>query len=118
MKLPGPEHPISIEPQKGRVKVTRNGAVIADTTKAMRLAEATYPAVLYVPREDADMEKLVRTSRTSHCPYKGDASYFSIGSGEGAAENAVWSYETPYPAMARIAGHLAFYADKVSIVTE
>ncbi len=117
MKLPGPEHPISIEPHSGRVKVTRNGVVIADTTKALRLAEAAYPAVLYVPREDADMEKLVRTSRTSHCPYKGDASYFSIGSGEGTAENAVWSYETPYPAMAAIAGHLAFYPDKVTIET-
>ncbi len=118
MKLPGPHHPISIEPEPGRVKVTRNGAVIADTTRALRLVEAAYPAVLYLPREDADMDKLVRTSRTSHCPYKGDANYFSIGSGEGAAENAVWSYEMPYPAMAPIAGHLAFYPDKVTIVME
>lgn len=115
MKIPGPDHPISIEPQPGRVKVTRDGAVIAETTRALRLAEASYPAVLYIPREDADMAALSRTTRTSHCPYKGDANYYSIGTGEGAALNAVWTYETPYPAMAAIAGHLAFYPDKVTI---
>ena len=78
MKLPGPDHPITITANPKRVRVSAGGVVIADTTHALTLKEASYPAVQYVPRADADMALLARTDRTTHCPYKGDASYFSI----------------------------------------
>jgi uncharacterized protein (DUF427 family) len=89
--------------------------VIADTTHALTLKEASYPAVQYVPREDANMVLLSRSERTTHCPYKGDASYYSVTAGGKALENAIWTYETPFPAMAGITGHLAFYPDRVTI---
>jgi uncharacterized protein (DUF427 family) len=115
MKIPGPDHPISISPNPKRVRVSAGGMVIADTTRALTLKEANYPAVQYVPRQDARMELLSRTERTTHCPYKGDANYFSLTANGKALDHAVWSYETPYPAMAEIAGYLAFYPDKVTI---
>ena len=118
MKIPGLDHPITIEPHPGRLRVTRDGVTIADTAQALVLKESTYPAVLYVPRQDTDMSRLVATTRSSHCPYKGDANYFSIAAGSSTAANAVWSYEQPYPAMAQIAGHLAFYPDAVSFEQE
>ena len=118
MKIPGPDHPITIEPHPGRLRVTRDGVTIAETSRALVLREAAYPAVFYVPRQDADMGRLLATTRSSHCPYKGDACYFSIASGTSVAENAVWSYADPYPAMARIAGHLAFYPDRVDAIEE
>lgn len=115
MKIPGPDHPIVITPTRGRVRVSVGGAVIADTTRALTLKEANYPAVQYIPREDADQTRLVRTDRVTHCPYKGDANYFSITASGQTLENSVWTYETPFPAMRDIAGHLAFYPDKVTI---
>ena len=115
MKLPGPDHPITITANPKRVRVSAGGIVIADTTGALTLKEASYPAVQYVPRTDAKMELLKRTERVTHCPYKGDANYFNIMSNGRAIENAIWSYETPFPAMAEITGHLAFYPDKVTI---
>jgi len=115
MKLPGPDHPITITPNPKRVRVLADGVVIADSTHALTLKEASYPAVQYIPREDADMGMLARTERTTHCPYKGDANYFSIKANGKTLDNAIWSYETPFPAMADIAGHLAFYPDKVKI---
>ncbi|WP_315719344.1 MULTISPECIES: DUF427 domain-containing protein [unclassified Bradyrhizobium] len=115
MKLPGPDHPISIARNPKRVRVLADGVVIADTTGALTLKEASYPAVQYVPRTDAAMDALRKTDRITHCPYKGDASYFSIVAGDKTLENAIWSYETPFPAMAEIAGYLAFYPDKVRI---
>jgi len=115
MKLPGPDHPITIKPNPRRVRVSVGGIVIADTTRALTLKEAKYPAVQYVPREDARMELLRRTDRTTHCPYKGDANYFSIAANGQVIENSIWTYETPFPAMAEISGHLAFYPDKVKI---
>jgi uncharacterized protein (DUF427 family) len=118
MKLPGPDHPITIAPSAGRVRVLFGGRVVADTVRALTLQEAAYPAVQYIPREDADMALLRRSSRSTHCPYKGDASYFSIEAGERRAENAVWSYEQPYPAMAAIAGYLAFYPDRVDAIEQ
>lgn len=118
MKLPGPDHPITIEPAGRRVRVTLGGKVVADSTHALRLAEANYPPVLYLPREDADMALLTRTDHGTHCPFKGYASYYSISVGGRTAANAVWSYETPYPAMAGIAGHLAFYPDRVDAIDE
>lgn len=115
MKLPGPDHPITITQNPRRVRVTAGDVVIAESTKALTLKEAKYPAVQYVPREDANMALLERTERTTHCPYKGDASYYSIKADGKTLDNAIWTYETPFPAMAEISGHLAFYPDKVKI---
>ena len=115
MRLPGPDHPITITQNPRRVRVLADGVVIADTTRALTLKEASYPAVQYVPREDANMGLLHRTERVTHCPYKGDANYFSIVSNGKKLDNAIWTYETPFPAMAEISGHLAFYPDKVKI---
>jgi uncharacterized protein (DUF427 family) len=115
MKIPGPNHPIAITPNPKRVRVTAGGVVIADTTHALTLKEASYPAVHYIPRADADMARLTATDRSTHCPYKGDASYFSIDADGRTLDNAIWSYEQPFPAMAEIAGFLAFYPDKVKI---
>jgi uncharacterized protein (DUF427 family) len=118
MKLPGPDHPIIITPNPKRLRVTFAGQVVAETTRALTLQEASYPAVQYIPREDADPALLKRTERSTHCPYKGDASYYSIEAGGRRAENAIWSYETPFPAMAQIAGHLAFSPDRVDRIEE
>jgi uncharacterized protein (DUF427 family) len=115
MKLPGPDHPITITQNPRRVRVTAGDVVIAESTKALTLKEAKYPAVQYVPREDANMALLERTDRTTHCPYKGDASYYSIKADGKTLDNAIWTYETPFPAMTEITGHLAFYPDKVKI---
>ncbi|MFO1109959.1 MAG: DUF427 domain-containing protein [Bradyrhizobium sp.] len=115
MKLPGPDHPITITPNPKRVRVSVGGVVVADTTRALTLKEASYPAVQYVPRTDANMALLDRTERVTHCPYKGDANYFSIRADGAMLENSIWTYEKPYPAMAEIAGHLAFYPDKVKV---
>ncbi|WP_043359935.1 DUF427 domain-containing protein [Belnapia sp. F-4-1] len=116
MKLPGPDHPITIMPTPQRVRVILGGQVVAETSRALTLQEASYPAVQYIPREDAAMEMLARTPRSTHCPYKGDASYYSIAASGRQAENAVWSYESPYPAMAAIKGYLAFYPDRVDAI--
>ncbi|KJC39669.1 hypothetical protein UB31_30175 [Bradyrhizobium sp. LTSP849] len=115
MKLPGPDHPITITQNPRRVRVTAGDIVIAESAKALTLKEAKYPAVQYVPREDANMALLERTERTTHCPYKGDASYYSIKADGKTLDNAIWTYETPFPAMTEISGHLAFYPDKVKI---
>lgn len=115
MKLPGPDHPITITQNPRRVRVTVGDILIAESAKALTLKEAKYPAVQYVPREDANMALLERTERTTHCPYKGDASYYSIRADGKTLDNAIWTYETPFPAMAEISGHLAFYPDKVKI---
>jgi len=116
MKLPGPDHPIAIAPTKGRVQVKFGGRVIADSTRAVTLREASYPPVQYIPREDAQMTFFQSTAHKTHCPYKGDASYFSLKAGDKGAENAVWSYVEPYPAVKEIAGHLAFYPDRVDSI--
>ena len=116
MKLPGPDHPITIAPADKRVRVIVNGRTVAETTRALVLQEASYKPVLYIPREDADASLLERTAHATHCPYKGDASYYSIRAGERVAENAIWSYEQPFPAMAEIAGYLAFYPDRVDAI--
>jgi uncharacterized protein (DUF427 family) len=104
MKIPGPDHPISITPANERVVVT---------SRALVLQEASYKPVFYIPREDAKMAQFARTAHSTHCPYKGDASYYTINVGDREAENAIWSYETPFPAMKQIAGHLAFYPNRV-----
>jgi uncharacterized protein (DUF427 family) len=114
MKIPGPDHPITIAEHAGHVIVRAGGQVIADTNRALSLKEASYPAVFYIPREDANMDLLTRTDHQTHCPYKGDASYFSLPTGE-EGRNAVWTYETPHDAVSPIRDHLAFYPDKVDI---
>jgi uncharacterized protein (DUF427 family) len=116
IKHPGPDHPIAIEPTKGRVVVTAGGRVVADTHNALALREAAYPAVQYIPREDADMSLLERSDLTTYCPYKGDCSYYTIATGGARAINAVWTYEHPFPAVARIEGYLAFYPDRVDSI--
>ena len=118
MKLPGPDHPITIVCNAGHVRVIFRGQVIADTTRALTLREASYPPVQYIPRADTAMDLLKPTAHASHCPYKGDANYFTIVVDGKTAENAVWSYEQPYPAMAEIAGYLAFYSSRVDKIEE
>ena len=118
MKLPGPDHPITITPNAKRVRIIFGGQIIADTTRALRLQEASYPAALYIPRADARMDLFTKTSNATHCPYKGDASYYSISAGGKTAENAVWSYETPFPAMTEIKEYLAFYPNRVDGIEE
>lgn len=115
MKMPGPDHPITVTPAKGRVVVRFKGEVVADTTKALELREAAYPPVLYIPRADARLEHYAKTEHHTHCPYKGDASYFDLKAGTERAANAVWSYETPYPAMTAIAEYVAFYPNQVTV---
>jgi len=116
MKSPGPDHPITVQFNPRRVQVLFQGHLIADTRAALELKEATYPPVQYIPRRDVEMAVLTRTDRHTHCPYKGEASYFTITRDGVIAENAVWSYEAPYPAMAEIKDLVAFYPNQVEIV--
>jgi len=111
-----PDYRIPTKPAGVRVRVTFNGDVIADTRDAIRMDEGSYPAVYYIPRKDVRMDRLVRTAHTTHCPYKGHASYYTLSSGGRTAENAVWSYETPYDEMSVIKELLAFYPDKVDSI--
>jgi len=118
IKNPGPDHPISIQHNHARVVVSVAGRVIADTRNALALREAEYPPVQYIPRKDVDFSQLERTDHATYCPYKGDCSYFSITAGGEKSVNAVWTYEDPYPAVAQIKGHIAFYPDKVDEIAE
>lgn len=118
IKIPGPDHPITVERNPARIVVTLGGRVIADTRDALTLREASYPAVQYIPRKDVDMSLLARTDHSSHCPYKGEASYFSIPSGGERSRNAVWTYESPHAAVATIKDRLAFYPDRVDSIEE
>jgi uncharacterized protein (DUF427 family) len=117
IKFPGPNHPISIEGNPSRIVVTVGGKVIADTRDALILREASYPAVQYIPRRDVDMAALTRSERTTYCPYKGDASYYSIPAGGDRSLNAVWTYENPFEAMVQIKDYVAFYADRVDEIS-
>ncbi|HEX3398248.1 MAG TPA: DUF427 domain-containing protein [Steroidobacteraceae bacterium] len=117
-KIPGPDHPISITRNARRVVVRAAGHVIADTEEALRLEEASYPPVLYIPRTDVDMSKLQRTEHSTYCPYKGDCSYYSIPLGGSKSINAVWSYEKPYASVSNIDHHLAFYPGRVDSIEE
>ncbi|MBL8553072.1 MAG: DUF427 domain-containing protein [Phenylobacterium sp.] len=115
MKIPGPDHPIHIRAADRRWRARFEGHVIADSAGALVLKESTYPEVIYFPRDDVSMEYLSRTTHSTHCPYKGDASYYSLLMDGRLEENAVWTYEQPYPAMQAIDGYLAFYADRVEL---
>lgn len=116
MKIPGPEHPITITPEPRRVRVMVGGVVVADSCKTLRLEEARYPAVYYVPRANLCLESFIPSARTSHCPYKGDARYFDLVVGAVRRSDAVWSYEDPFPAVAAIRDHVAFYPDRVDAI--
>ncbi len=115
MKIPGPDHSITITPASKRMRVKVGDHVIADTAAALTLKEASYPEVIYFPREDVEMGFLAKTDKSTHCPYKGDASYFTLHIDGDIKENVVWSYEAPYPAMTEIKDRLAFYPNQVEI---
>ncbi len=116
IKIPGPDHPIAIERNPNRVVVRVAGRVVADTSEALTLREASYPAVQYVPRKDVNMMLLERAEHATYCPYKGDCAYFSIPLGGDRSTNAVWTYEAPYEAVSPIKDHLAFYPDRVDAI--
>jgi uncharacterized protein (DUF427 family) len=116
VKIPGPEHPITITPEPRRVRVLVGGVAVADSRNTLRLREARYPPVYYVPRADLQFESFVPSTRTSHCPYKGDARYFDLVVGADRRSDAVWSYEDPYPAVAVIRDYVAFYPDRVDSI--
>lgn len=118
IKIPGRDHPITIERNAHRVVVKVAGRVIADTQGALTLREAGYAAVHYIPREDVDMTLLERTDHATYCPYKGDCAYYSIPAGGERSLNAVWTYETPFTAVAAIRDHLAFYPDRIDSIEE
>src|SRR4051794_38682020 len=118
IKIPGPDHPISIRRNPARIVVSVAGSVVAESRKALTLREATYPPVEYVPREDVDFSQLEGTDHTTYCPKKGVCSYYSIPAEGKKSVNAVWSYEDPFPAVEQIRGHLAFYPDRVDEIAE
>jgi uncharacterized protein (DUF427 family) len=113
VKVPGPDHPISIQRDPARVVVSVAGRVVADTRNALTLREATYPPVQYIPADDVDFSQLERTDHVTYCPYKGYCNYYSIPAGGRKSVHAVWSYEDPYPPVVQIKGHVAFYPERV-----
>ena len=116
VKEPSAGHPITIEPTKGRVRVRVNGELVADSTAALELREATLPAVQYIPIVDVVQDRLTRTDTSTHCPFKGDASYYSVTTSAGeTVKDVIWTYEEPYPAVAAIVGHVAFYPNKAEV---
>ena len=115
VKIPGPEHPITIEPNPARVIVSVDGREVADTREALTLREASYNPVQYVPLGDVNMKLLTPSDHESYCPFKGDASYYSVPSAGERGLNLVWEYREPYDAVAQIRGHVAFYADRADV---
>jgi uncharacterized protein (DUF427 family) len=118
VKIPGPDHPISVELNATPVVVTVGGHIVANTRNALTLREASYPPVQYIPRGEVDMTLLARTDHATYCPYKGDCAYYSIPLGGARSTNAVWTYESPYAAVAAIRDYLAFYPDRVDAIEE
>jgi uncharacterized protein (DUF427 family) len=117
-KIPDASHPITVTPTAGRVQVVAGGSVIADTTDSLTLQEASYPPVQYVPISAIDPAVLARTDTSTYCPFKGDASYFSVSTPEGTITDAGWTYDEAYDAVAEIEGHIAFYPNKVTVTVE
>jgi uncharacterized protein (DUF427 family) len=116
IKIPGPDHPITISPVESKMRVTVAGRIVAESTRALRLEEKGYPPVYYLPRRDANMSLLVRTTHYTYCPYKGDCTYYSIPIGGAKSDYAVWTYENLYEAVADIEDHLAFYPTRVDAI--
>ena len=113
---PGPDHPIALETLASRVVVRSGSLLIAETDRALEMREASYPPVLYIPLDDVDRHLLRQSHRHTYCPYKGEASYYDITDGDGTdLTAAVWYYDDPFPALAEIKGHVAFYADRVTV---
>jgi len=113
---PGPDHPIGLEPSGTHVVVGHGSTVVAQSDRALEMREASYPPVLYLPLDDVDQSLLSTSDEHTYCPYKGEASYYDLTTGDGEPLSAsVWFYDQPYPAVAAIAGHVAFYADRVTI---
>jgi uncharacterized protein (DUF427 family) len=114
--IPDATHPITISPTGSRVTVRVGGVTVAETDRALSLAEANYPVAQYIPLEDVDQSLLDRTTTQTYCPYKGDASYYSVKTADGTAEtDLIWTYEHPYPSVAEIADHVAFYPNRAEI---
>jgi uncharacterized protein (DUF427 family) len=119
VKIPDASHPIIISPTGTRVTVRIGGTVIAETDDALSLAEASYPVVQYIPLTDVDQSLLDRTTTQTYCPYKGDASYYTVTTPDGGTEkDVIWTYERPYPSVSEIAGHVAFYPDRAEIAVK
>ena len=118
IKIPGPDHPIAIEKAGRTWRAVYNGAVIAESDDVILMRETTYPVIAYFPRKDVKMDLLARTDHHTYCPYKGEASYYSISAGGKNEDNAVWTYEEPYPAVEQIRERLAFYGAKLDAVAE
>jgi uncharacterized protein (DUF427 family) len=113
---PTAEHPITIDPTGKHVVVRVHGDIVADTNRALQLQESTYPAVQYIPFEDVVHDGLTRTDTNTYCPYKGEAAYYSVTTAAGdTVDDVIWFYEQPYPAVAAVAGHVAFYPDKAEV---
>lgn len=117
MKIPGPDHPITVKPTEGRVSVRWNGQVIADTSRALTLEEAGFAPVQYIPLADVEASVLEPSPHATYCPYKGDASYYTLKAEGQRTLNAVWTYREPFPAVAQIAGHVAFYPERVEKIS-
>jgi uncharacterized protein (DUF427 family) len=115
VRQPTAEHPITVTPTEGHVTVRVRGQVVAETDAALSLRESTYPVVQYVPIDAVDASALRRSDTTTYCPYKGEANYYHLGIGDETIDDAIWTYEQPYPAVAQIAGHVAFYPDKAAV---
>ena len=115
VRQPTAEHPITVTPTEGHVTVRVRGQVVAETDAALSLRESTYPVVQYVPIDAVDASALRRSDTTTYCPYKGEANYYHLGVGDETIDDAIWTYEQPYPAVAQIAGHVAFYPDKADV---
>jgi uncharacterized protein (DUF427 family) len=116
IREPSAAHPITVEPTDRHVTVRVNGEVVAETDAALTLQESTYPAVQYIPLADVAEAALSRSDTTTYCPYKGDASYYDVTAAGDTIDDVIWTYEQPYPAVAGIAGHVAFYPDKADVV--
>jgi uncharacterized protein (DUF427 family) len=110
-----PGHKITLTPETARIRVLFKGTLVADTDRAIRLQEASYPACFYVPRADCKMEYFVETAHQTKCPFKGTARYWTLKTKDGEAQNAVWGYDDPFDQMAAIDGHVAFYPNQVEI---
>ena len=117
VKIPGPDHPITITPSTAHIVITVGGQTIVDTHKALTLQEASYPPVHYIPRADVRLDLLERTQHQTWCPYKGECSYYSITPGATKSVNAIWTYETPHAPVAQIEGYMAFYPDRVDAIS-
>ena len=115
MQTPGPDHPITLEPARRRWRALYNGHVIADSDDAIIVREADLAPVVYFPRESVGMEYMGRTERSTHCPYKGDAAYYTLRMDSGVLENVAWSYEDPFPAMGELRNRIAFYPGEVEV---